>query len=197
MGASVLPATIYKNKLYFLFGKERNIDENPGWSDFGGGTDKGETYYSTALREGTEEMTGFLGNEKDIKQLLTKYGTFNLDYNSKGTYRVHIFPIEYEPMLVYYYNNNQKFLQKRLDPKIIRDTKIFEKTEIRWISANELTKMLPEFRSFYQNVVKLIIENKSNIDKFIRSSLKIKKMNTKRTKTNKMNTKRTKTNKMK
>jgi hypothetical protein len=40
MGASILPVTIYKGKLYFLFGKERAIDENPGWSDFGGGTDK-------------------------------------------------------------------------------------------------------------------------------------------------------------
>ena len=40
MGASILPVTIYNGKLYFLFGKERDIDENPGWSDFGGGTDK-------------------------------------------------------------------------------------------------------------------------------------------------------------
>ena len=44
---------------FLLFGKERNIDENPGWSDFGGGTDKGETFIQTASREGQEEMTGF------------------------------------------------------------------------------------------------------------------------------------------
>lgn len=188
MGGSILPATIYKNKLYFLFGKERDIDENPGWSDFGGGTDKGETYFTTAIREGMEEMTGFLGNEKTIKQLLTKYGTHNLDYtsNGHGIYRVHIFPMNYDPLLVHYYNNNQKFLQKRLNPKIIKDTKIFEKTQIKWISADELTKMLPQFRTFYQNIVNLIIANKIDIDKFIRSALKSKRKTiSKRTKTNK------------
>jgi 8-oxo-dGTP pyrophosphatase MutT (NUDIX family) len=183
MGASILPVTIYNNKLYFLFGKERNIDENPGWSDFGGGTDKGESYMTTAIREGMEEMTGFLGTEKDIKQLLQKYGTYQLNYNSNGysTYRVHIFPMIYEPLLVKYYNNNQKFLQKRLDPKIIKNSKIFEKTEIRWFDANELTKMLPQFRSFYQNVVKMILEDKSNIDIFVRKALQRNRKKTRKT----------------
>ena len=67
MGGSVLPATIDdKGVLRFLFGKERDIDENPGWSDFGGGTENGETYMTTAIREGGEELTGFLGGEKEI-----------------------------------------------------------------------------------------------------------------------------------
>jgi 8-oxo-dGTP pyrophosphatase MutT (NUDIX family) len=190
MGASILPVCIHNNKLYFLFGKERNIDENPGWSDFGGGTDKGETFFSTAVREGVEELTGFLGDEKHIKQLLTKYGTYKLDYttNGYGTYRVHIFPMHYEPLLVQYYNNNQKLLQKRLDPKIIRDSKIFEKTEIRWIEANELTKMLPQFRSFYQNVLTMIIQNKTQIYTFAKNALKTKK-NKSKTKKNKKNKK--------
>jgi hypothetical protein len=174
MGASILPVTIHKNKLYFLFGKERNIDDNPGWSDFGGGTDKGESYLNTALREGVEELTGFLGSEKDIKKLLNKYGVYKLDYNTNGygTYRVHIFPMNYDPLLVQYYNNNQRLLQKRLDPKIIKDSKIFEKTEIRWIEMNELTKMLPQFRSFYQNIVKKIIISKKEINIFTRNALK-------------------------
>jgi hypothetical protein len=173
MGGSILPATIYKNKLYFLFGKERDIDENPGWSDFGGGTDKGESFLNTAIREGVEEMTGFLGGEKEIQNLLNKYGTFNLDFtsNGNGIYRVHIFPMKYEPLLVYYYNNNQKFLQKRLNPKLIKDSKIFEKTQIKWISYDELTKMLPQFRKFYQNIINLIITRKTEIDKFIRNAL--------------------------
>ena len=113
MGASILPVTIYKNKIYFLFGKERDIDENPGWSDFGGGTEKGESFLNTAIREGSEEITGFLGNTKDIKKLLSKYGTFTIDFKTEGhsTYRVHIFPMIYDNMLVYYYNNNLKLLE--------------------------------------------------------------------------------------
>jgi hypothetical protein len=174
MGASILPVTIYKGKLYFLFGKERPNDDNPGWSDFGGGTDNNESYIQTAIREGGEEFTGFLGNDADIKYLLTRYGTFDVDYKSTGysIYRVHIFPMEYDAKLPYYYNNNQRFLQKRLNPKIIRDTKIFEKTHIKWICVDDIPKMKKEFRTFYQNVIDLILVKKTEIDAFARKSLK-------------------------
>jgi 8-oxo-dGTP pyrophosphatase MutT (NUDIX family) len=173
MGGSILPTTIHNNKIYFLFGKERDIDENPGWSDFGGGTEKGESFMSTAIREGSEELTGFLGTEKDVRRLLTKYGTYNIDFKSDGhgTYRSHIFPMEYDDMLVYYYNNNQRFLQKRLDPNIIRDTKIFEKTEIRWFTFSDMVKLKSQFRSFYQNIVSLILNDRVEIEKFVRSKL--------------------------
>ena len=184
MGGSILPVTILNNKVYFLFGKEREIDENPGWSDFGGGTDKGESFFQTAIREGSEELTGFLGNPNDIKKLLNKYGTFNIDFKSQGhtTYRCHIFPMIYDDKLTYYYNNNQSFLQKKLDPKIIRDSKIFEKTQIKWFSFDQIKKNYNEFRSFYKNVVDLIMENKSDIEKFARKSLKASHIKTSRNK---------------
>jgi hypothetical protein len=171
MGGSILPVTSYKNKIYFLFGKERNIDENPGWSDFGGGTDKGETFIQTAVREGGEELTGFLGTGNDLKKMLRKYGTYNIDYKSQGysTYRCHIFPMEYDPMLPHYYNNNQLFLQKHLDAKIIKNTKIFEKTQIKWFSFDDIKKHHNEFRSFYKNIIDLIIDNRLAIEKFIRT----------------------------
>jgi hypothetical protein len=181
MGASILPVTIYNNKVCFLFGKERDIDENPGWSDFGGGTDKGETFLQTACREGGEELTGFLGDETDIKKLLNKYGTYTIDYNSQGysTYRCHIFPIKYDEMLPYYYNNNQRFLQKRLDRKIIRDTKIFEKTQIKWFAFDDIKKQKNEFRSFYKNIVDLILSNRTEIEEFIKGAFNKKGLKTK------------------
>lgn len=174
MGASILPTTIYKNKIYFLFGKERDIDDTPGWSDFGGGTDNKETYLETAVREGGEEMTGFLGDDKQIKGMLTKYGSYNIDYKSNGysTYRVHIFPMEYDELLPHYYNNNQRFLQKRLDSKVIRDSKIFEKAEIRWVCLDDMEKMRSKFRSFYRNIVDLILKEKLPIHKFIATHIK-------------------------
>jgi hypothetical protein len=169
MGGSILPITVINGKVYLLFGKERDIDENPGWSDFGGGTDKGESYIQTASREGMEEMTGFLGNEKDVKKMLSKYGTFDVDFKSEGytTYRAHVFPMEYDPSLPIYYNNNQRFLQKKLDPKIIRDTKIFEKTQIKWFPLDSLKSHRHEFRNFYRNIIDLIIANKDAIKNFV------------------------------
>ena len=167
MGGSILPITIYNGTIYFLFGKERSIDENPGWSDFGGGTDKGETYIETAIREGSEELTGFLGTSQNIKKMLKKYGTYNIDYKSEGysNYRCHIFPMIYDEYLPLYYNNNQKFIQTHLDHKIIRDTKIFEKTQIKWFSFNDLKKYRNQFRSFYRNIIDLILNQRDAIEK--------------------------------
>jgi 8-oxo-dGTP pyrophosphatase MutT (NUDIX family) len=161
-----------------LFGKERDIDENPGWSDFGGGTDKGESFMQTAVREGSEEMTGFLGSSDDIIRLLKRFGTFNIDFksdNGYGTYRCHIFPMEYDDYLPHYYNNNQRFLQKKLPASVIRDTKIFEKTQIKWFDINELAKRRSEFRGFYRNIIDLIVENKTELEKFAKKSIKNKK----------------------
>lgn len=170
MGAGILPTTIHKNKLYFLFGKENKYEDSaPGFSDFGGGTDNNESYFETAIREAGEELTGFLGNDNDIRKLLTKYGTYNIDYKTDGhkLYRMHIFPFQYDELLPFYYNNNQRFLQKRLDPKIIKRTKIFEKEEIRWICIDDLKRMKPKFRSYFQNIIDMILAQKESIQKFI------------------------------
>jgi hypothetical protein len=199
MGASILPVTIHNNKIMFLFGKERDIDENPGWSDFGGGTDAKETFIQTAIREGSEEMTGFLGSSSDVKSLLTKYGTYNIDYKNDGysTYRCHIFPMAYDEKLPFYYNNNQQFLQKKLDSKIIRDTKIFEKTQLKWFTFKEMEHNIKDFRSFYQNIVTLILGNRKSIDTFLKKAFKktISRHNKTRTRHNKTRTRHNKTSK--
>ena len=175
MGAGILPTTIHNGKLYFLFGKEGKYEDTaPGFSDFGGGTDNKETFISTAVRESGEEFTGFLGNSNDIRKLLTKNGTYNVDHKSEGhdTYRTHIFPFEYNHWLPYYYNNNQRFLQKHLPTKMFKTLKIFEKAEIRWVCVNDLKKMRPEFRFWYKDTIDKIYAEQNNIKKFILNSLK-------------------------
>ena len=173
MGAGILPTTIHNGKLYFLFGKENKYEDSaPGFSDFGGGTDNDESFFETAIRESGEELTGFLGDDNDIKKLLKRHGTYNIDYKTgeHKTYRMHIFPFEYNHWLPYYYNNNQRFLQKRLDPEVIKNSKIFEKAEIRWVCIDELKKMRPQFRSYFQNIVDMILEQKNDIQKFMERS---------------------------
>lgn len=165
MGAGILPTTIYNNKLYFLFGKENKFADTPGWSDFGGGTEKNESYLQTAVREGGEELTGFLGTDEELAKKLKKHGTYNI--NNYGKYRMHIFSMKYDPALPHYYNNNQIFIQRRLDPEIIRKSKIFEKAEIRWFSIDELQPRRSEFRSYFQKIVDKIISQQARIYKFI------------------------------
>ena len=188
MGAGILPTTILNNKLYFLFGKENKFEDSaPGFSDFGGGTDGNETYLQTAVREGGEELTGFLGFDNTIKKMLNKHGTYNINYKTNGNriYRMHIFPMEYNPFLEIYYNNNQAFLQKNLDPDVIKNSKIFEKEEIRWICIDELTTRRSEFRSYFQNIIDLIIEKREPIESFISRNLKKSTKNKARNKTRK------------
>jgi len=170
MGAGILPTTIHNNKLYFLFGKENKYEDSaPGFSDFGGGTDNSESYFETAIREAGEELTGFLGNDTDIRKLLKKHGTYNIDHKTDGhkTYRMHIFPFKYDELLPFYYNNNQRFIQKRLNPKIIKSTRIFEKAEIKWVCIDELKKMRPQFRHYFQHIVDMILNQKESIRQFI------------------------------
>jgi hypothetical protein len=185
MGAGILPTTIYKNQLYFLFGKENKYEDTAhGFADFGGGTDKKEGFLETAIREGTEELTGFLGSEADLRRILKQKGSFPIDYHAEGysPYRTHLFPMEYDPALPFYYNNNQRFLQKRLDPNIIKNSKIFEKEEIRWVSINELNKMRSKFRYFFLPIIDEIYKEREKIRAFMENRLK--KMNSKKTRKN-------------
>jgi len=175
MGAGVLPCAIYKGKLYFLFGKENQFEDSAkGFSDFGGGTDGKESFLETAVREGSEELTGFLGSEKQLKQMLTRNDTYAIDYNCKthSTYRTHIFPLEYDKALPFYYNNNQAFLQKRLDKKVYKESKLFEKAEIQWICIEDLKKKRTEFRSFYRNIIDKILQERKQIYTFFKKNKK-------------------------
>jgi transcription termination factor NusB len=174
MGAGILP-TIHNGKLYFLFGKENKYEDSaPGFSDFGGGTDNNESYLETAVREAGEEFTGFLGSDSDVRKLLKRYGTYTIDHKTDGhkTYRMHIFPFEYNHWLPLYYNNNQRFLQKRLHPNVMKTSKIFEKAEIRWVCVDDIKKMRPEFRSYFQSIVDMMLNQKESIQTFIERSLK-------------------------
>jgi hypothetical protein len=99
---------------------------------------------------------------------------------------MHIFPFEYNHWLPHYYNNNQRFLQKNLPENVFKTTKIFEKAEIRWVPIDDLKKMRPQFRSYFQNIVDMMLNQKESIRSFVQprvASLKkgLKKKSEKRT----------------
>jgi len=177
MGGGILPCTIHNNKLLFLFGKENKYADTPGWSDFGGGKDGNETPLQTALREGVEELTGFLGDTKDIKNLL-KAGVYKVEIDSSSSnnpYIVHIFPMQYDANLPHYYNNNRIFLEKKMDVAIMKKSKIFEKAEIKWISIDDMIRNSKKFRKYFQTTCKKLYKEKKEIQKFINARLRKKK----------------------
>ena len=171
-GSSILPVAFHKGKLYFLFGKENPLEDSaPGFSDFGGGVEKGETVFETAMREGGEELTGFLGDGQQLKRHIKRAGKplvitrVNSDTPSKN-YTVHVMPLKYDPMLPVYYNNNHRFLWNRMNHSTLSATKLFEKIEIAWFSEADLRKRMSEYRPFYREVVEMIIQNVPKIRAF-------------------------------
>jgi hypothetical protein len=166
VGASVLPACIHKGKLYFLFGKENSLADTPGWADFGGGVDPGENILESAMREGGEELTGFLGGEKEMRALIRKNGGYlPMSYD---TYHIHLFHLPYEPLLPYYYNLNHEFLWKRMNKQFLTDTKLFEKIEIRWFSVDDMRRNRGKFRNFYRNIVDMLLKKEKEIRAFLK-----------------------------
>ena len=169
-GSSILPATIHKNKIYFLFGKENEMeDSSKGFSDFGGGVEDGETVMNAALREGSEELSGFLGDASAIQNHIQKTGgVLKLHFNHD--YHVHIMFLKYDENLPMYYNNNHLFLWERMNKQYLNKSKLFEKIEIDWFSYDDLKKRRHEFRHFYKDVLDLLTFNKTKIYHFLKKS---------------------------
>lgn len=165
VAGSILPISIHNNKLYFLFGKENPLEDSAkGWSDFGGSVENNESPFKTAMREGGEELTGFLGDGKKIQALIKKNGGFYKMERNK--YHIHMFFLEYDENLPKYYNNNHMFLWNRMDHEVLGKTKLFEKIEIRWFSVEDMKRQKKEFRNFYQDFIDDILSNIENIEKF-------------------------------
>ena len=166
-GSSILPVSIHNEKIYFLFGKETELEQSAkGFSDFGGGIEKGESIYDTAMREGAEELTGFLGNSDEIREYIeTHGGIYKINHQNK--YHTHIFVIDYDENLPKYYNQNHRFLWEKMDKYALKETKFFEKIEIKWFSPQEMKTKIKEFRPFYQTIVKRILREIPKIKKFI------------------------------
>lgn len=172
VASSILPIALNKkNELCFLFGKENPLEDSAkGFSDFGGRLEKGETPFQGALREGSEELTGFLGNEIQLKQLIKKNGgTYHMLVNQ---YHIHMFKLDYDEKLPFYYNQNHLFLWDKMDKQMLNNSKLFEKIEIQWFTIKEMKKQINQFRSFYQEIVKQIIESEDKIKIFLQKKMR-------------------------
>jgi ADP-ribose pyrophosphatase YjhB (NUDIX family) len=164
VASSILPIAIHNGELYFLFGKENQMEDSAkGFSDFGGRVENGESILQTAYREGSEELCGFLGDEKSIRQLLQKNGYIK---HSHDDYHIHIFPMKYDENLPHYFTNHHHFVWNLMDKKILNDSKIYEKQEIRWFSVSELLSKRNEFRSFYREIVDELKKRVPEIKRF-------------------------------
>jgi hypothetical protein len=182
MGAGVLPIALYKGTLFLLLGQERH---NNLWCDFGGGTINSEKPYKTAIREGTEELNGFLGNENDFEKIVSCNMILSITFDRYTSY---IFKTNYDEKLPLYFTNVNNFAEFYLKDKIYikdkiytknkidmkdkintKDNGLFEKKQIQWFPLSEFKEdnSRAMFREHYKPILDSILENEQFIIKYI------------------------------
>jgi len=157
MGGGILPVAYHKGKITFLFSREALYgDDDPGkWSDFGGGKEGKETPYHTAVREGWEESSGFLGSKKDIRTLIREHTLAKIVYS---TYTTYIVEIPYDANLPRKFSTHFK-KNKKLRPDVVyAKNGLFEKDKLMWLSLDKLRENIYRFRPFYKKIVRTIIK---------------------------------------
>jgi 8-oxo-dGTP pyrophosphatase MutT (NUDIX family) len=164
MGAGVLPIALYKGALFMLLGQERN---NNLWCDFGGSPHKGEKPFKTAIREGSEELNGFLGDENDFETTVTHNMILSITFDRYTSY---IFKTNYDKNLPMYFTNVNNFAEFHLKDKI--DTQhngLFEKKRIQWFALSKFKedKSRAMFREHYKPVIDSVLKNELFIIKYI------------------------------
>ena len=157
MGAGILPLAINNNTVYFLLGKEY-YDKK--WSDFGGSRDsKTETTFETAIREGYEELDGFLGTKSNVKQMVKDNYITKISKHD-NTYHTYVFKIQFDPLLPEYFNNHHKFMQRHFPDKIDKKG-FFEKSDIKWFTLDDLNNTKKyKFRYHYKEIIKKLLQIK-------------------------------------
>jgi len=159
MGGGILPVTIVKGTIFFLLGRERS---NNLWCDFGGSSLHRESSFHTAIREGYEELDGFLGDE-DVLRKKVNNNYVNCFSTKHNRYTSYLFKMEFEEMkhFIPCFNNHQIFITKN---KLIKPVDSFyEKSEIKLFSYKDLEKNLHVIRPYYRTVVQQLVENKETI----------------------------------
>ena len=161
VGAGLLPAAVHKGTIYLLFGRENELNDTPGWADFGGGSKPNETPLDVATREGSEELNGLLGSQSQLKKVAVRNKIAELLYH---TYTTIVFKTDYDERLEDYYLNNYRFFEKYLPgAKKNPHNGLLEKAEIKWFTFAELRKNRGKFRAFYRNMVDVILEHEAEI----------------------------------
>ena len=163
VGAGLLPVALHKGCVYLLFGRENELNDTPGWADFGGGTKPKESLLDAAAREGSEELNGLLGSQSQLKKIAVKKKIIELKYDA---YTTIVFKTHYDNRLEEYYLNNYKFFEKYL-PSVKKNAGngLLEKAEIKWFTFGELRTNKSSFRKFYQHMVDVILANEDIITK--------------------------------
>jgi hypothetical protein len=158
MGAGILPFTIYKGRVMFLFGRENKDKTGDNakkgrWSDFGGSKEGMESYSETAIREGFEESSGFFGDKEHIQQLVREKCIKEIEHHRYKTFVVYI---PYDPNIVGNFRRHFLYVKKNKTEQY-RTKGLYEKDMVKWVSYNDLKEFKHSARIFYKGIITKLI----------------------------------------
>ena len=163
MGAGILPVTILKGSIIFLLGREQNSNY---WCDFGGSSNNDESIFDTAIREGYEELDGFLGNKNKLEKLVINNLVKQCYTNRYTTFLFYVKP-QVLCSVPYFFNNHRTFLEDELILNYKKEG-LFEKSKIKLFDKKDLLINYQEIRPFYRDIVLRLLEiEKNEFDKVI------------------------------
>ncbi len=162
MGAGILPVALYRGSLFLLLGQERH---NNLLCDFGGGANKGESIFDTAIREGSEELNGLMGCIPELKTTVNENLILTISYDKYTSY---VFNTKYDKHFPIYFNNLNKFAELHMPDKINNNHNgLFEKNYINWYKITDFKKNMVKIRPHYINILNCLIKNEKFIIKEI------------------------------
>ena len=153
MGGGILPVAVHDGQLVFLLGREQG--RNGAWSDFGGAREGRETPRQTAIREGGEELDGFLGIGQGLSDRVRDYHLTTVRVRGFASY---LFQVPYDPLLPGYFAGHRSLVKKHL-PQHLGRKGLFEKSAIAWFTERELRTAWPRLRPFYRDVVAAVLRS--------------------------------------
>jgi len=159
VGSGVIMTALHKNKVYYLFGKEGSMerDKKCHWGELVWGAKTGEDLLDTTTREGAEELNGLFDSKADFEKYILKNRIDEIAYDKRYTYLVRA---DYDAKLPYYFNNNYNFICEYLKGHVRHPTNgLFEKSEIRWFTVDDLKREKHIFRDYFQNIIDIVIYN--------------------------------------
>lgn len=156
MGGGILPMCFIDNHPHFLFSRESIYQKYDSglWSDFGGSTEKGESKFETAIREGWEESNGFLGDKDNIRRLLKEELVEHIETKNYDSY---LFKMDYDSEIEEIFSKDFKKMVIERNEFVVQYNGFYEKDRVKWMPLRDLNKNMGMFRPWYKHIVRLII----------------------------------------
>ena len=155
-GAGILPFARHNGSIYLFLGRE-NVEGGSSaagkWSDFGGSKEGNESEFETALREGSEELSGIFG---DIDNLYSLVNKTNIIIKTK-TFYTYLMEVNYDPVkpdeLKTIYNDALENT-----PELVHiHNGLYEKDRGIWLNLKDVEPFRPELRRWYHSIINKIV----------------------------------------